>query len=259
MPILIQVRKLNNLFFFDLDGTLCVGNQISSKTKKAVQLLRNQGDLVILCTGRCLGQMKTVLDEIEVDGWITNNGAFGAIHKECFYKNEIPTNLIEQLLSKSMPVGILSEDCYGILNDNKDIKNAFCEYFKLDYPEILEKDYIYNHSIYSLGVYSLKDITNTIKELPMLRFMKVCPMGYDVVYQGVSKALPIQKLRTMFPKSVFYGFGDNVNDIEMLQEVDVAIAMGQAPKIVQNQCDYVTKPPSEDGIWYALAELLKLI
>ena len=53
--------------------------------------------------------------------------------------------------------------------------------------------------------------------------------------------------------------GDNYNDIEMLDQSDISIVMGEANLEVQKHADYVTKSPLEDGIMYALKKFVRSI
>jgi hypothetical protein len=43
-------------------------------------------------------------------------------------------------------------------------------------------------------------------------------------------------------------FGNEGNDLEMLTEVGIGVAMGNAPQYVQKAADIVTKSNDEDGI-----------
>lgn len=49
-----------------------------------------------------------------------------------------------------------------------------------------------------------------------------------------------------------YGIGDADNDIELLDAVDMGIAMGNAPDYLKARSDYVTGPVGEDGVVTAL-------
>ncbi|MER2090901.1 MAG: HAD-IIB family hydrolase, partial [Sporosarcina sp.] len=76
----------------------------------------------------------------------------------------------------------------------------------------------------------------------------------DVLPLGGSKAKGIEKFieKKGFRKEHVYAFGDNLNDIEMLQYVGHGVAMGNAPEIVKNAARYITKDVSEDGIAHGL-------
>jgi len=42
--------------------------------------------------------------------------------------------------------------------------------------------------------------------------------------------------------------GDNYNDVSMMKKAGYSVAMGNAEAEIQNLCDHVTKPNSEDGV-----------
>ena len=50
--------------------------------------------------------------------------------------------------------------------------------------------------------------------------------------------------------------GDNYNDVEMLRLAETSIAMGNAPKDIQQLATFVTKTNNEDGVAYALEHFL---
>ena len=49
-----------------------------------------------------------------------------------------------------------------------------------------------------------------------------------------------------------YAIGDGYNDLQMLENVNHAIAMGNAPKEVKRVCSYVTDSIDEDGFYNAM-------
>ena len=56
-------------------------------------------------------------------------------------------------------------------------------------------------------------------------------------------------------KSETMAFGDGENDIDMLEFVQIGIAMGNASDNVKKYADFVTDSVDEDGIEKALEEL----
>ena len=54
-------------------------------------------------------------------------------------------------------------------------------------------------------------------------------------------------------------FGDDLNDIEMLSEFPISIAMGNAEEKVKQTARYTTLSNESDGIYYALKNILNLI
>ena len=70
--------------------------------------------------------------------------------------------------------------------------------------------------------------------------------------KGVSKATPITFLKELFKDDRTYALGDGENDIEMLETVDVGIAMGNCATKLLKAADEVTLSVLEDGVYEAL-------
>ncbi|MDE5868012.1 MAG: Cof-type HAD-IIB family hydrolase [Anaeroplasmataceae bacterium] len=249
---------MNKIFLFDVDGTLSVDGIVPNSAKDALVYLRNKGYLVLLCTGRCLGQMTDLLNSIHVDGIIANNGAYASLNGIPFFEAPIDNKEIKKLIDKKLCLGILTKDEYGVVLEDEDVLNEFCAHFKIQRPKHLDLENIFSKPIYSLGVYTKEDMTNTIEELANLHFVKVCEVGYDIVSKGISKATAIKALKKLYPDAKIIAFGDNYNDLEMFEVADEAYAMASAPKALKVLATGVTKAPLEDGILYAIKELMRL-
>ena len=50
--------------------------------------------------------------------------------------------------------------------------------------------------------------------------------------------------------------GDNYNDLGMLRLAGTSVAMGNAPEDIKAVASYVTRTNNEDGVAYALEELV---
>ena len=65
--------------FFDIDGTLLSHKtmKVPESTKKALRLLKEQGILTFIATGRHISEMKDLpIDDLEFEGNITLNGQY---------------------------------------------------------------------------------------------------------------------------------------------------------------------------------------
>ena len=91
---------------------------------------------------------------------------------------------------------------------------------------------------------------NTVRSSPIL---------LEIMDLGVNKAEAVKILCEHWKSDVreTIAFGDNYNDMEMLQAVGCGVAMGNAPKDIQEKFEYVTKDNDHDGIAYMLEMLLK--
>ena len=50
--------------------------------------------------------------------------------------------------------------------------------------------------------------------------------------------------------------GDGLNDVEMLREAGLGIAMGNAPEAVKSAADWITGTNDEDGVAQAVRRLV---
>lgn len=60
-------------------------------------------------------------------------------------------------------------------------------------------------------------------------------------------------------KSEVMAIGDGENDIEMLRDVGIGVAMGNADETVKNAADLVTLDVDHDGVYFALKELKETV
>ncbi|WP_419151931.1 HAD-IIB family hydrolase [Aeribacillus alveayuensis] len=77
---------------------------------------------------------------------------------------------------------------------------------------------------------------------------------------GVNKAVGLQKIASYYniPQERIIAFGDEDNDLEMLQYAGLGVAMGNAIPEVKAAANYVTKTNEEDGVALFLQEVLTL-
>ena len=244
---------MNNIYLFDVDGTLALGDVIPNSAIEALKELRNNGDIVMLSTGRCLGQMEELLSIIKIDGAICNNGAYAFINDDVIFESPIDKKIIKQMMDDGLHATFLAKDAYFRIDENPIYKD-FASRFNIKCAVLKDIKYLDN-KIYSLGVQDY-DLSFDMDKYN-LHYVKVCDLGYDVMNNGVNKSTPIKYIKKKYPNYKIIAFGDNLNDIEMLKEADISIAMGQAPKAVKDIVNYVTLPPLDDGIKYAIDNYLR--
>ena len=68
--------------------------------------------------------------------------------------------------------------------------------------------------------------------------------------KGINKGSGVKEMISHYqiPADYVWVFGDNYNDVQMLQAVKHSVAMGNAPDDVKKQTAYVTDSNNDDGI-----------
>jgi len=80
----------------------------------------------------------------------------------------------------------------------------------------------------------------------------------ELVPKGVNKGASLERLLPLLGKTPadLIAMGDNYNDVEMIRLAGTGVAMGNAPADIQAIADFVTRSNEEDGVAYALEQLL---
>lgn len=251
------MSNVSSIYLFDIDGTLSKDGILPDSAVLGIRLLREKGNLVLLATGRCLGQMDKLLKRIEADGAILNNGALVMLHGRIIYASPIAKETIFRLLKK-YHVALLTKDRY-IRVEEHEIFERFASYFSIPLAELRDISYIEEEPVYSIGIYTDLPSEVDFSLYPDLRFVKVCPIGFDGMNRQIHKDSGLSAIRALYPGQSVIAFGDNYNDIEMLQAADIAVAMAQAPAQVKAYADIIAKDVLDDGIYQVLKNELKSI
>lgn len=264
--------------FFDLDGTLLTSaKKLSSKTKTALKACRDMGIKVFTATARppLLSKMLNLTgdeEELLQDGGVFYNG--GCI---CCSNNKLYTFLPEEAVRKSIEVIKQYRDA-NLAIQMKDEKHSFRfnlsdNEYKLwgvdDVDRVPFENIVYAHVV-KIVIFSPWDI------LPELRDKLINTIGtianvyltgrndfksIEIVDKRVNKKLAIDRLIELcrLNHDEVAVFGDDFNDMEMLKGFKNSIAMGNACDEVKSCAGYITLGNDEEGIYYALREILKLI
>lgn len=255
------------LIMFDIDGTLLDHqNEIPASTKEAIQQLKEDGHEVAIATGRAPYYINEIREALEIDSFVCFNGQYVEIDNEVIYKNpirkELLTNLYEFSSSKEHPLVYMGaeamkstvernstvEGCFASINiDTRNLRTSAKYFNEMEIYQTLLFCEAHEESAYHQ---SIKD----------LNFVRWHQHSVDVLPIGGSKAMGIERFMEHrgFTRDQVYAFGDNLNDLEMLQFVGHGVAMGNAPDKVKQAAKYVTKDVNDHGIAYGL-EMVGLI
>ncbi|GAA0372600.1 Cof-type HAD-IIB family hydrolase [Bacillus horti] len=250
------------IVFFDVDGTLTdyESGNISLSTKLAVKDLITKGYIVVAATGRPLSMCKQIQD-LGIETFITANGGLVKYKENVIHKVPMNKNIVLEVMEfahiENNGLSFYTEDFSMNGVKEKEILVALKETLSLDdYP--VTNPFILDQEIYLLCLFANNEtVQKYIQSFPHLTFKRWHPYVLNVLQEDVSKSLAIVKTLEYFgiDKSEAIAFGDGENDMDMLELVDLGIAMGNATEKLKDIAGYVTKKSSEDGIQYALKKL----
>jgi Cof subfamily protein (haloacid dehalogenase superfamily) len=262
----------------DLDGTLLTEKrQISSRTKHVLQYLQNKGHKVVIATGRPFHKTRFYYEELNLKTPVVNlNG--GWVHHPVDFTfprqvQLIPLEIAQAILQqaslydlKNVQADVL-EETYIERSDDPDVF-----YFNVEpSPDIRFGPVLHSlksspscillflhdeFQVHHLAEHLLKLFGDMIKIYPWLKPFYVI----EILPKHLSKAFGLEHIAThlkMKPKQII-AFGDQVNDIEMLQFAGQGIAMGNSVDSVKKAADQITLSNDEDGVAIYLEEFFQL-
>ncbi len=251
--------------FFDVDGTL-VGyqsHQINPKDIESLRKLRENGILLFIATGRDLlipreakivepimplmtgivnsnGQQCLLTDGTEISSHPLDSKDYQAIRECCeehhfsmlyYYGNESHiTELNQHVLAFSAYVGIPCPKVRPI-DEMQEIPQKICVYLSPEDEEKWLKPVMKNST-------AARNSAHLI----------------DIIPDGIGKDLGIREISEYFglSREETMAFGDGENDIPMLKEAGLSVAMSIASERVREKADYITGSSEEAGITSAL-------
>jgi Cof subfamily protein (haloacid dehalogenase superfamily) len=254
------------LIALDLDGTLLTDNKtISARTKETIAKARNQGHIFMISTGRPFRSSVQFYNELQLDSPIVNfNGAF--VHHPLnrnwgIYHQPMSLDVAKDIVNASHNFQLFNiiaevvDDVYFHYHDEK-LLEIFCK----DKPKITTGD---------LRKFLLEDPTSLlihadVKDVPSIRrhLSDVHAEVIDhrrwgapyhiieIVKAGLNKALGIQRVADYYqiPRENIIAFGDEDNDLEMIEYAGIGVAMNNGIDALKNIANEVTLSNEENGI-----------
>lgn len=265
-----------HLIALDLDGTLLTDEKtISLKTKDTLKKAREEGHIVMIATGRPFRSSEMYYKELELNTPIVNfNGAFmhhptdhtwGTFH--CPMDIKVAKDIIEACRSFHFYniVAEVMDDVYFHYHDEK-----LLDIFSLGNPKITTGDLsdFLNDSPTSLLIHTdeeeLKKIrqhlTDVHAEVIEHRSWAAPFHVIEIIKSGLNKAIGLKKAAEFYqiPRERIIAFGDEDNDLEMLEFAGLGIAMGNATEEVKEIANATTRTNMEDGVAVYLENALHL-
>lgn len=265
-----------HLIALDLDGTLLKDDKtISKKTKDVIQKAREQGHIVMIATGRPFRSSEMYYREMNLDTPIVNfNGAFthhpkdpnwGIYHSPLEVK--IAKDIVEACSSFQFHniIAEVIDDVYIHYHDEK-----LLDIFSLGNPNITTGDIrnFLKASPTSMLIHTDEEHVKTIRDHLSAVHAEVidhrswaAPFHViEIVKTGLNKAVGLKRAADYFqiPSERIIAFGDEDNDLEMLDYAGFGVAMGNAIDLVKTTANESTLTNEEDGVGVYLNELLNL-
>lgn len=277
------MEKMKNNFkavMIDLDGTLLTDDKkITDFSYQILQNLYNEGIKIIIATGRGLSRAKQLTEKLDFDKIIlANNGAI--IHSSSNIAMDedlmLDSNVVDKLSTLSKEYGIrpyfFVENKCSLLIQDEDDKKYYVDSVG-DESEIMtisERNLPINDCV-SMIMISAKNhilkIVDTIKNNPHVTYhihTKYFPQNIRMLeVQNVNTDKYKRAIALLehfgIKNDEVVAIGDAHNDLEMVVNSGLGVAMKNSDDILKQQADIITQYTNEeDGLAKFLEELFEL-
>lgn len=239
----------------DLDGTLLRDDKsVSEHTLDILRRCREAGIKIVYATGRG-GSAERVAPAGLFDGKITQNGAI-AVADGYNHQLLIPCEIARPLLIACDLHGIkISSDIQGMHYSNFDTSEVWPNVTNFEIVDFTQ----HMLDAETLGaVINHSDDAEFIEEhIPDELYLKVTNDGLgQVMHKDATKSKAIAALARHWGIDMpeITAFGDDLNDIDMLQACGIGVAMANALPEVKVSAQYLTASNEDDGVANWLAE-----
>lgn len=258
--------------FIDIDGTLLdYRSRLPESAREAIRLAKEKGHRIYLSTGRCRAEIYPFIWDLGIEGVICSNGTYVEYQGQpIFQKNltlqemELALEILQDTKLEFYLEGV--EAVYRSPGLSDKMKTMFTEEFGTELFDRLselmkETDQFIREDINKIcfilneetDLQALKDRFHPDLEINAWSIFGEKDEFGEVGPKGYSKATGIQVLLAHSGRenTGTYGFGDALNDIEMLQYCQFGTAMGNAKEELKAVADHITDNVEADGLYNA--------
>lgn len=254
----------------DYDGTLLSPTRrISEYTKQTIERYVAAGGLFVLCSGRMFFSIKNEAQVLGLHGVaICYQGALikdmdsGKVYDITPINPDLAVEYVEFMKSQGATPQVYIDDTLTIEKENP-MTDVYASYCRVK-PNVVGNfsTYLSNIDGQINKVYCHTKLENTerIREMAREKFrgrLNVSSSGalnVEAVNVNAAKGVALKKFAAMhgIDTSEVMAFGDNLNDIDLLQAAGFGVAVGDAVDAVKIIADYVTDNCADDGVAKAI-------
>ncbi len=263
------------LIAIDIDRTLLSSEHtVSDETRQYLKKLVADGHIVVIATGRILSSAEAIKDELGLDiSYVGCNGATLYDHiNQRIVADALDKTTVNRIIDVFQKHDIYhhyyTEDTiyanrlehvakrFKYYNDTATVKHVKQIIVNQDLKKTLDGNTVYKFGMYDDGTFDLAAVEADLKEIDGI-FLVYSNIGLlDVMKEGISKWTAIEHLIEMhgLTKDDVIAFGDSPNDIEMIKNAGLGVAMGNAVDAVKAVANQQTLTSDEDGVRLFLEE-----
>jgi 5-amino-6-(5-phospho-D-ribitylamino)uracil phosphatase len=233
------------LIALDMDGTLLnERHEVSEENRQAIKEAERRGVHVVLSTGRSLKTARDYVLSLELSSYLVtvNGGEIWGPNGELVARNMVDTEHIQWMydLTREHNTGFWATSSEDVWRNNMPEDLFSQEWLKFGFQ--IEEDEI------------RESVLNKLKDKGVFEISNSSLKNIEVNALGINKAKGLEKVCGLLGISMdnVMAVGDSLNDIAMITEAGLGIAMGNAQENVKEAADDITGTNRENGVAQAI-------
>ncbi len=269
---------MKTLYVSDLDGTLLDSTgHLSQFSRNSLNKLIANGVNFTVATARSVSSAAGLLDGLNLKvPAVMMNGVFltDVPAQKQVYVNRIPTKLAKRIIdifkSHGRPPFVYSFNGEYIETEFTELKNDYERQFVAKRQKLYRRfdkvdDYtVDGNTVYINGIdckETMQSVAEDLYKIDGIKFSHYLDTYsgdkyfVEVYVESAGKWNAIMRLKEMYGFDRVVAFGDNGNDIEMLENADWSLVVGNAQTVVRGFADEVIDTNDNDGVAKYLLKL----
>ncbi len=259
------------LIVLDLDGTaLDTNNSMTFNLQNMLNtLIETKKCRVVLASGRSISSMKQFAHKLNLTApVITLNGGviIDHISDKIFYKKNLPGDIYLESIGilKKLQIDFVIFTPATIYAEKPSYITEILKEYTENTIKWTDNFSAINTPVKILFIPKSKDKVSTVKQNTAHLNIDIIDSGFDfveIVPKGVNKGTALKIVSDMLniEQKNIIAFGDNENDIEMLQFAGTGVAMGNAPDHVKAKADIIADTNDNDGVFKVLNQIFNSV
>lgn len=273
------------LIALDLDGTTLTSNgHLTDETKESLMAAMDNGTTVCIASGRAFDSLpEEVLDVPGIEYAITSNGAsiYRTKNKELIKAYKLLPESVDLILSMSKKYKKIAFECfingtaytsksYGLDLESVGDNVRSAEYVRRTRHLVDDIEWFIMENRNNLDCMNIivgeskvrsqivHEVTNKTSDVYIT---SASPVMLEFSYKDCGKDSGLRFLSDYLgiDRDLIVAFGDADNDIDMIRFAGAGVAMANACQALKEAADYETLSNDEDGVAYALKNILEII
>lgn len=233
------------LVALDMDGTLLNSDQeISEYTQDVIAQALDRDIHVVFSTGRGIRTSYPYAEQLNLTSYLVtaNGGEIWTMDKELLDRHLLAAKKVERMWHIGKGVGVHM----WMMATDRVFRNT-------------PPDSFYHYDWLKFGCHSLdrEKLYQMIEELSYIEGLELTnsmPNNVEANPAGVNKAAALKKVckEIGITMDEVMAVGDSLNDIKMIQEAGIGVAMGNAQEAILKAADVTTDTNDRDGVALAI-------